>query len=124
MLFGIDLSLGGAVHEALAWEPGGTTMITRIRITGIRPGTLTEFKQVARDWKNLLESNGGRVLGFYFDETENKVTGIAEYDSRERLSEIQRNCEADPAYAGIQSRAEQIETYFEERILDKLEIDS
>ncbi len=98
-------------------------MITRIRITGIRPGTLAEFKEVARDWKNLLESHGGRVLGFYFNETENKVTGIAEYDSRARLSEIQRKCEVDPSYADIQSRGEQIVTSFEERILDKLEID-
>ena len=98
-------------------------MITRIRISGIRPGTLAEFKEVARDWKNLLERHGGRVLGFYFNETENKVTGIAEYDSRARLSEIQRKCEADSAYADIQSRAEQMITSFEERILNKLEID-
>ncbi len=82
-------------------------MITRIRISGIRPGTLAEFTEVARDWRSLLERHGGRVLGFYFDETENKVTGIAEYDSRSNLSEVQRNCEADPAYADIQSRAEQ-----------------
>ena len=98
-------------------------MITRIRISGIRQGTLGEFKEVARDWKNLLERHGGSVLGFYFNETENKVTGIAEYDSRARLSEIQRKCEAEPAYADIQSRAEQIVTSFEEWILDKLEID-
>ncbi len=98
-------------------------MITRIRISGIRPGTLVEFTEVARDWKNLLERHGGRVLGFYFNETENSVTGIAEYDSRAHLSEIQRKCEADPAYAEIQSRAEQMITSFEERILDKLEID-
>ena len=98
-------------------------MITRIRITGIRPGTLAEFKEVARDWKNLLERHGGRVLGFYVNETENKVTGIAEYDSRARLSEIQRKCEAETAYAHIQSRGEQIVTSFEEWILDKLEID-
>ncbi len=98
-------------------------MITRIRISGIRPGTLAEFKEVARDWKNLLERHGGSVLGFYFNETENKVTGIAEYDSRARLSEIQRKCEAEPAYADIQSRAEQMITSFEERILDKLEMD-
>ena len=65
-------------------------MITRIRISGIRPGTLAVFTEVARDWKSLLEGHGGRVLGFYFDETENKVTGIAEYDSRSRLREIQR----------------------------------
>jgi hypothetical protein len=97
-------------------------MITRIRISGIRPGTLGEFTEVARDWKSLLERHGGRVLGFYFDETENKVTGIAEYDSRSRLREIQRRCEADPAYADIQSRAEQLTTSFAERILDRLEI--
>jgi len=98
-------------------------MITRIRVTGIRPGTLAEFKEVARDWKNLLESHGGRVLGFYFDETENKVTGIAEYESRERLAEIQRKCEAEPAYVDIQSRGRRIATSFEESILEKLEID-
>ncbi len=99
-------------------------MIARIRISGIRPDTLDQFREVARDWRNLLEKHGGRVLGFYFNETENKVTGIAEYESRARLSEIQRKCEADPAYSGIQSRAEQMMTSFEERILDKLELDS
>lgn len=98
-------------------------MITRIRITGIKPGTLAQFKEVARDWKALLEKHGGKVLGFYFNETENRITGIAEYESRSRLSEIQRTCEADPAYADIQSRAEQLITSFEERILDKLEFD-
>lgn len=98
-------------------------MITRIRISGIRPGTLAEFMAVARDWKHLLESHGGRVLGFYFNETAHKVVGIAEYDSRARLSEIQRRCERDPTYAGIQSRGEQMITSFEEWILDKLEID-
>lgn len=99
-------------------------MITRIRVTGLRPGSLTEFKGVARDWKQLLEKHGGRVLGFYFDETQNSVTGIAEYDSRARLSEIQRRCEADPAFGQIQSRSEQMTTSFEERILDKLELDA
>lgn len=99
-------------------------MITRIRISGIRPGTLARFREVARDWKRLLEANGGRVLGFYVDEAETSVTGIAEYESRARLSEIQRSCEADPAFASIQSRAEQLTTSFEERILDKLEIDA
>ncbi len=99
-------------------------MIARIRITGIRPGTLDRFKEVARDWRDLLERHGGKVLGFYFNETENKLTGIAEYESRARLSEIQRECEADPAFREIQSRAEQMITSFEERILDKLEIDS
>ncbi len=98
-------------------------MIARIRITGIRPGTLAEFKEVARDWRNLLERHGGRVLGFYFNETDNRVTGIAEYDSRSHLSEIQRKCEADPAFGHIQSRAEQMITSFEERIVDKLELD-
>jgi hypothetical protein len=98
-------------------------MITRIRITGIKPGTLAQFKEVPRDWKTLLEKHGGKVLGFYFNETENRITGIAEYESRSRLSEIQRICEADPAYADIQSRAEQLITSFEERILDKLEFD-
>jgi len=126
-----------AVHGArqLSREPlGGTvathlstsrdeTMITRIRVTGIRPGTLAEFNGVARDWKQLLEKHGGRVLGFYFNETENSVTGIAEYDSRARLSEIQRKCETDPAFGQIQSRAAQMITSFEERILDKLELD-
>ena len=99
-------------------------MIVRIRISGIRPDALDQFREVARDWRNLLESHGGGVLGFYFDETENKVTGIAEYESRARLREIQRNCEADPTYSGIQSPAEQMTTSFEERILDKLQLDS
>ena len=61
--------------------------------------------------------------GSYFDEAENKDTGIAEYESRERLAEIQRKCEAEPAYADIQSRGQKIATSFEESILDKLEID-
>lgn len=98
-------------------------MIMRIRVSGITPGALAEFKGVARDWKQLLEKHGGKVLGFYFNETENSVTGIAEYDSRTHLSEIQRKCEADPAFAQIQSRARQMTTSFEERILDKLELD-
>lgn len=97
-------------------------MITRIRISGIRPGTLAELAEVARDWKHLLEANGGRVLGFYVNESENQVTGIAEYDSRTRLAEIQRRCEANSSFAGIQSRAEGMTTSFEEQILDKLEI--
>jgi hypothetical protein len=63
------------------------------------------------------------VIGFYFNENDNRVTGIAEYDSRARLSEIQRSCEADPAYGHIQSRAEQMITSFEEWILDKLNVD-
>ena len=33
-------------------------MIARIRITGIRPGTLDQFKEVARDWQDLLERHG------------------------------------------------------------------
>ena len=98
-------------------------MISRIRVTGIRPGTLAEFKVVARDWKNLLEQHGGRVVGFYFNGNDNRVTGIAEYESRTRLSEIQRSCEADPAFAGIQSRAEQMTISFQEWILEKLELD-
>lgn len=99
-------------------------MIMRHRVTGIRPGTLDRFREVARDWKNLLEENGGSVLGFYFDATENEIIGIAEYESREDLSEIQQKCEADPAYHGIMERAEEMTASFEERILDKLEIDS
>jgi hypothetical protein len=98
-------------------------VITRIRVSGIKPGALTEFRGVARDWKNLLERHGGRVIGFYFNENDNRVTGIAEYESRARLSEIQRSCEADPAYGQIQSRAEQLTTSFEEWILDKLDVD-
>jgi hypothetical protein len=98
-------------------------VITRIRISGIRPGTLPEFTQVARDWKHLLERNGGRVIGFYFNESDNRVIGIAEYDSRARLSAIQRSCEADPDFGQIQSRAEQMTTSFEEWILDKLDVD-
>jgi hypothetical protein len=106
-----------------ARRAAGATVVTRIRISGIRPGALDEFKVVARDWKRLLEKHGGRVLGFYFDETENSVTGIAEYESRARLSEIQRRCEADAAYAAIPSRAERLTTSFGERILDKFEVD-
>jgi hypothetical protein len=99
-------------------------MITRIRIVGIEPGTVDDYKEVARDWKDLLHKYGGRVLGFYFDGMNNTVTGIAEYESREHLSDIQRKCEEDKAYPDIMKRAEELMTSFEERILDKLEIDS
>ena len=99
-------------------------MITRIRIVGLKPGTVDDYREVARDWKGLLHKYGGRVLGFYFDGTNNTVTGIAEYESREHLSDIQRKCEEDKAYPDIMKRAEGLMTSFEERILDKLEIDS
>ena len=98
-------------------------MIARIRVSGIKRGALAEFKAVARDWKELLERHGGKVIGFYFNESDNRVTGIAEYDSRARLSEIQRACEADPAYGPIQSRAEQLTTSFAEWILDEIDVE-
>ena len=99
-------------------------MITRIRIVGIRPGTVDDYKHVARDWRDLLHKYGGRVLGFYFDQVNNTVTGIAEYESRDHLSEIQRRCEEDEAYGDIMKRSQQLITSFKEEILDKLEIDS
>lgn len=97
-------------------------MIARIRITGIRPGTLEILKQSAREWKALLESHGGRVLGFYFNESENKVIGIAEYESRAHLSEVQRRCEKDQAYDHIETRSKGIRTSFAEMIVEKLDI--
>ncbi len=99
-------------------------MITRIRIVGLKPGTLDDYREVARDWRDLLHKYGGRVLGFYFDGVKNTVTGIAEYESREHLSEIQRKCEADESFADIGKRSGKLTTSFEEQILDKLEIDS
>ncbi len=99
-------------------------MITRIRIVGIRPGAVDDYKEVARGWRDLLHKYGGRVLGFYFDRVKNTVTGIAEYESREHLGEIQRKCEADGAFSGIRKRSGKLITSFEEEILDKLEIDS
>jgi len=98
-------------------------VITRIRIVGLQPGTLDDYRALARDWRNLLHKYGGRVLGFYVDEAKNTVTGIAEYESREHLSEIQRNCEADEAFASIRKRSGEMIASFEEHILDKLEID-
>lgn len=97
--------------------------ITRIRTVTIKPGTVDAYKETARDWKRLLEKHGGRVLGFYFDEATNTGIGIAEYESREHLSEILRRCEAEEAYSSIAKRSEEISTSFEERILDKLDID-
>ncbi len=99
-------------------------MITRIRIVGIRPGAVDDYKEVARDWRDLLHKYGGRVLGFYFDSVKNTVTGIAEYESREHLSEIQRRCEEDEAFSDIRERSEELITSFHEEILDKLGIDS
>ncbi len=99
-------------------------MITRIRIVGLRPGTLDDYREVARDWRDLLHKYGGRVLGFYVDGVKNTVTGIAEYESREHLSEIQRKCEADEAFSDIRKRSDKLIISFEEEILDKLEIDS
>ena len=63
-------------------------MIARIRTVGIRPEDIEEYKTVARDWKDLLHKHGGKVLGFYFDKDNNQVIGIAEYESREQLTEI------------------------------------
>ncbi len=98
--------------------------ITRIRTVTIKPGTVDAYKDTARDWKCLLEKHGGRVLGFYFDEATNTAIGIAEYESREHLSEIVRKCAAEEeAYSSIAERSEEIITSFEERILDKLDID-
>ena len=99
-------------------------MIARIRIVGIRPGTLEEYRGVSRDWRNLLQEHGGRVLGFYVDDPGTTVIGIAEYESRERLEEIQSRCEADPAFPGIRRRADALMTSFEEKVLDKLELDA
>ncbi len=99
-------------------------MITRIRIVGLRPGTLDDYRDLARDWSDLLHKYGGRVLGFYVDRGKNTVTGIAEYESRERLREIQRKCEADEAFRDIRTRSGKLITSFEQQVLDKLEIDS
>ena len=98
-------------------------MITRIRIVGIKSGCLNEYRNVCRDWRDLLHKYGGRVLGFYFDAAENTVTGIAEYESREHLTQIQRHCEEDATFASISRRAEELITSFEEKILDKLELE-
>ncbi len=99
-------------------------MIARIRIVGLEPGTLGDYIDVARDWKDLLHKYGGRVLGFYLDGEKNTVTGIAEYESREHLAEVQRKCEEDEAFLDIGERSAKLITSFEEKILDKLAIDS
>ena len=96
-------------------------MITRIRIVGVRPGRLDDYKENARAWRNLLHKNGGRVLGFYFNEADNTVTGIAEYESRERLAEIQEECEKDAAFPAIRERGKELQVSLEELILDKLD---
>ena len=98
-------------------------MIMRIRVVTIRPGTLRQYKEVARDWRDLLQRNGGRVIGFYFDHETNTATGIAEYESREQLRAIQARCEADEAFVEMTRRSDQIVTSFDERILDKLNVD-
>ena len=99
-------------------------MITRIRIVGIKPGALDEYRDVSREWRDLLHKYGGRVLGFYSDAPGTTVIGVAEYESRARLEEIQSQCEADPAFPSIKSRADALMTSFEEKILDKLELGS
>ena len=98
-------------------------MITRIRTVGIKPGTLSKYQEVCREWSSLIHKYGGRVLGFYLDAAENTVTGIAEYASREQLAEVQKRCEADSKFASISRRAEEVMTSFEERILDKLKLE-
>ncbi len=98
-------------------------MITRLRIVGIKPGTLNKYREVCRDWSGLVHKYGGRVLGFYLDAAENTVTRIAKYESREQLAEIQKSCEADSKFASISRRAEEVMTSFEERILDKLKLE-
>ena len=99
-------------------------MITRIRIVGLRPGTLDDYRELARDWRDLLHKYGGRVLGFYANEAKDAVTGIAEYESREHLREVQTKCETDEAFADIRTRSVKLITSFDEQVLDKLEIDS
>ncbi len=99
-------------------------MIARIRIVRLKPGTLDDYRAVARDWRDLLHKHGGRVLGFYANEAKNTVTGIAEYESREHLGEILRECEAEEAFARIRERSVEFTASFEEEVLDKLEIDS
>ena len=63
------------------------------------------------------------MLGFYFDEQSCQVVGIAEYESRERLAEIQASCENDVAFPDIARRAKELVTSFDEKILDKLDLD-
>ena len=99
-------------------------MITRIRIVGVKPGRLDDYRRNARAWRDLLHKNGGTVLGFYLNEADNTVTGIAEYESRERLAEIQEECEKDPAFPAIKQLGDELQVSFKELILDKLDIDS
>ena len=75
-------------------------MITRIRVVGIKPNSIDEYKVIARDWQKLINKHGGNVLGFYFDEKNSKVTGIAEYKSRNDLDRIRKLCEQEESYRG------------------------
>ena len=97
-------------------------MIARIRIVGLKPGALRTHTEVARDWEKLIHKYGGNVLGFYYDEQSQEAIGIAEYESREQVAEIQKNCENDPAFPGIRERTLDLYTCFEEKIVDRLDV--
>lgn len=97
-------------------------MITRIRYVKIRPGTVEAYKQLAFEWQTLIHKYGGRVLGFYHNQQENEVVGIAEYTSEEQLAEIQSNCEAHEAFPRIKEQVDRLVVSGEELILDKLEL--
>jgi len=97
-------------------------MISRIRYAKIKPGMIDEYKKLASDWKALVHKYGGKVLGFYYDQKKEEVIGIAEYQSQEKLEELQKNCEEDKAFANIQEQANKLVISVDEQILEKLDI--
>lgn len=97
-------------------------MICRIRYVKIRPEYLEDYKKLASDWKTLINKYGGSVLGFYYDKNKDEVIGIAEYDSLEKLNELQRNCRADVTFPAIREQVKKTIISGTERILVKLEI--
>ena len=98
-------------------------MITRIRYVRIKPNSIEAYKYLALDWQNLLHEYGGSVLGFYYNEKEETVVGIAEYESREELAAIQSRCESDPRFPSIRKQARELVVSFEEQVLDKLDLE-
>jgi hypothetical protein len=97
-------------------------VICRIRYVRIRPGCLENYKKLATDWQALVHKYGGKVLGFYYDREKEEVIGIAEYESLEHLQKLQKDCEADAAFPGINDQIKKLVISAEQQILERLEI--
>jgi heterodisulfide reductase subunit C len=97
-------------------------MISRIRYVKIKPGKIEEYKKLASDWQALVHKYGGKVIGFYYDQKKEEVIGIAEYESLEKLEELQKNCEKDKGFLNIQEQVKRLVVSVDEQILEKLDI--